>query len=132
MQDKRHLVEKVVSFLQVFSDRAVLRQDKLNPGFQEQQVSLSGVSFIQLGQSLGNGLQLLVAFQSAPGKRLAAALVDRIPNRLAQGSLDLDQLRVSGGVGLVEKWGSVSGRSSVGTLGKPPRSWRIFWRNSSS
>jgi hypothetical protein len=42
-------VEEVVGFLQVFGDRAVLRQDKLNPGFQEQQVSLSGMSFIQLG-----------------------------------------------------------------------------------
>jgi len=132
VQAKCHLVEKLVSFLQVFGDRAVLRQDKLNPAFQEQKVSIGGATFIQLGQSLGNRLQLLVAFQAAPGKRLAAALVDCIPNCLAQGSLNLDQLRVSGGVGLAERGGSVSGRSSVGTLGKPPRSWRIFWRNSSS
>ena len=90
------------------------------------------MGIIQLGQSLGNGLQLFVTFQTTPCKGLAAALIDGIPNRLAQGSPYLDELGISAWVGSVEKGGSISGDCPVGPLGRPPKSWRIFLRSSSS
>jgi len=85
-----------VSFLQILSLSPIFLQSSIHLKGQPQQV----VGFFRMPRYVvkrfGNGIQLLIACQTAPVKRLATAAIDRIPDRLADLRLDLSQFNVSG------------------------------------